>query len=42
MARIDDIGYEATGRLTVSEEVAACPPKISEAIAQFDDLSSWL
>ena len=42
MARIDNIGYDATGRITVSEQVAAYPPKVSETIAQFDYLSGWL
>lgn len=31
-----------TGRVTVFEEVAACLPKVAEAIAQSDSLSGWL
>lgn len=29
MARIDSIGYDATGRLNVSEDESHCPPDIS-------------
>src|SRR6266545_163027 len=36
MARIDDIGYDATGRLSVPEEQAPCPPELSETIAEFE------
>lgn len=42
MARIDNIGYDATDRITVSEQVAAYPPQVFEAISQFDHLSGWL
>ena len=41
MARIDDIGYDATGRLNVSEEKAPLPPEVDESIAAFVELSGW-
>jgi len=41
MARIDSIGYDATGRLAVSEEAAPSPPDVSEAVAEFRRLVGW-
>jgi type I restriction enzyme M protein len=41
MARIDDIGYDATGRLSVSEEEAPFPPDVSETVAEFERLLGW-
>ncbi|MBD2340109.1 N-6 DNA methylase [Calothrix sp. FACHB-156] len=41
MARIDDIGYDATGRLSVSEEEAHFPSEVVETIADFDRLAGW-
>lgn len=42
MARIDSIGYDATGRLNVSEDDSHCPPDISWAIIKFSELLGWL
>lgn len=41
MAQIDDIGYDATGRLTVPEERASFPPEVEETIADFNKLVGW-
>jgi type I restriction enzyme M protein len=41
MARIDDIGYDATGRLTVPEERAGFPPEVEETIADFNKMVGW-
>jgi type I restriction enzyme M protein len=41
MARIDDIGYDATGRLSVTEEEAPFPPEVSETVAEFERLIGW-
>ena len=41
MARIDDIGYDATGRLKISEEQAASPPEVQETISDFADKVGW-
>jgi type I restriction enzyme M protein len=41
MARIDNIGYDATGRLSVSEDEASEPPEIKETIADFAQRLGW-
>jgi type I restriction enzyme M protein len=41
MARIDDIGYDATGRMSVPEELAPNPPEVSETIGEFESLLGW-
>jgi type I restriction enzyme M protein len=41
MARIDDIGYDATGRMSVPEELAPNPPEVSETIVEFENLLGW-
>jgi type I restriction enzyme M protein len=42
MARIDSIGYDATGRLNVAEDESHCPPDISWTIMKFNELLGWL
>jgi type I restriction enzyme M protein len=37
MARVDDIGYDGTGRSTIAEELSALPPEIQEVIAKFNE-----
>lgn len=41
MARIDNIGYDANGRLSVSEEEAHQPPELRETIADFTVRLGW-
>jgi type I restriction enzyme M protein len=41
LARIEDIGYDATGRLTVAETEAAMPPDVAATISDFDRLVGW-
>ncbi len=41
MARIDSIGYDATGRLSVPEDEAPEPPEVKETIADFAQRSGW-
>jgi type I restriction enzyme M protein len=41
MARIDDIGYDASGRLSMSEEEANEPPEVKETISDFTQLMKW-
>jgi len=41
MARIDDIGHDATGRLNVSEEDAPFPPDVAESVAEFTRKLGW-
>lgn len=41
MARIDDIGYDATGRLTVAEHMSACPPDVQQTIEEFAEKMGW-
>lgn len=41
MARIDDIGYDATGRLRVTEDMAPNPPEVRETVADFGRLAGW-
>jgi type I restriction enzyme M protein len=41
MARIDDIGYDATGRTTVSEEEQAMPPEVQAVINDFAERIGW-
>jgi type I restriction enzyme M protein len=41
MARIDDIGYDAAGRNTVSAELQHNPPDIQETIEDFNTRLGW-
>ena len=41
MARIDTIGYDATGRLNVSEDESNYPPDIAWTIVKFTELLGW-
>lgn len=41
MARIDSIGYDATGRLSVSEDEAPAPPEVRETIRFFVEMAGW-
>ena len=41
LARIDDIGYDASGHLTVSQEEANAPPEIRETIERFKLKVGW-
>lgn len=41
MARIDSIGYDATGRLSVTEDAAASPPEVEETIRDFTERLGW-
>jgi type I restriction enzyme M protein len=41
MARIDDIGYDASGHITVKEEEIHEPPEVKEIIAQFAQKVGW-
>jgi len=41
MARVDDIGYDATGRLSVNEEQQAVPPEILITIEDFAERLGW-
>jgi type I restriction enzyme M protein len=41
MARIEDIGYDATGRLRVSEDEAHEPPEVKETVSDFITKTSW-
>jgi type I restriction enzyme M protein len=41
MARIDNIGYDATGRLSVPEEEAHEPPEVKEAVEHFSEHLGW-
>jgi type I restriction enzyme M protein len=41
MARIDNIGYDATGRLTVSEDKTSFPPEITETVEDFQKRLGW-
>lgn len=41
MARIDDIGYDATGRLTVPEDRSGFPPEVEETIVDFNKMVGW-
>ncbi len=41
MARVENIGYDATGRLFLSEEEAHNPPEIQETIIDFSNRLSW-
>jgi type I restriction enzyme M protein len=41
MARIDDIGYDATGRLTVSEDDAPEPSEVKQTIIDFAKRLGW-
>jgi type I restriction enzyme M protein len=41
MGRVDNIGYDATGRLNVSEEEAVFPPEIQNITEAFSDILGW-
>lgn len=41
MARIDNIGYDSTGRLNVSEDIAPFPPEVAETITDFIEMVGW-
>lgn len=41
MARIDEIGYDVIGRLTVSEESADQPPEVKKTIESFTRRLGW-
>jgi len=41
MARIDDIGYDATGRLSVSEDATHEPPEVRDTIDGFTRQLGW-
>lgn len=41
MAQIDDIGYDATGRLTVSEDQSSLPTEVNETIYDFHRSLGW-
>jgi type I restriction enzyme M protein len=41
MAKIDNIGYDATGRPNVTEEEAHFPLEVSETVAKFEELVGW-
>jgi len=41
MARVDDIGYDATGRFSVAEDEAAIPPDVKEVVKDFAERSGW-
>ncbi|MEH2122821.1 HsdM family class I SAM-dependent methyltransferase [Nostoc sp.] len=41
MARIDDIGYDATGRFTVPEEKTHFPLEVVETVTEFESLAGW-
>lgn len=41
MARIDDIGYDGTGRLTIVEGLSALPPEVQDTISKFDEQLGW-
>jgi len=41
MAKIDSIGYDATGRPKVTEEEANFPLEVSETVSKFEELVGW-
>lgn len=41
MARIDSIGYDATGRLSVTETEAHNPPEVKETVSDFAERLGW-
>lgn len=41
MARIDDIGYDASGRLKVKEEEASFPYEVESTINKFHEKLGW-
>ncbi|MBN3879599.1 MULTISPECIES: restriction endonuclease subunit M [unclassified Nostoc] len=41
MARIDDIGYDAAGRMSIAENHAHEPPEVQEKIVDFDKNLGW-
>ncbi len=42
MAQIEDIGYDATGRLTIAEDEAPTPPQVVETIQDFRERLGWV
>jgi type I restriction enzyme M protein len=41
MARIDNIGYDAAGRMSVYEEEASEPPEVKECVSDFVNRLNW-
>lgn len=41
MAQINDIGYDATGRLTIAEDSSSRPPEIDEVVNDFSEKLGW-
>jgi type I restriction enzyme M protein len=41
MARIDNIGYDAAGRMSVSEDESHEPPQVKEIIEDFAQRLGW-
>ncbi|MFM6139238.1 MAG: hypothetical protein ACKPCP_34730, partial [Sphaerospermopsis kisseleviana] len=41
MGRIDDIGYDAAGRMSLSEDQAHEPPQVKETIIDFVQKLGW-
>ena len=41
MARIDNIGYDATGRLLISENESMFPPEVAESVADCSKRLGW-
>jgi type I restriction enzyme M protein len=41
MAQIEDIGYDATGRLSISEEESSLPPQVTETVQDFRNRLDW-
>jgi len=41
MARVDNIGYDSTGRLTIEEDLSSMPPEIQNAIGKFNEQLGW-
>jgi type I restriction enzyme M protein len=41
MARIDNIGYDSTGRLTILEDISEFPPELQETINKFTQGMGW-
>lgn len=41
MARLDNVGYDASGRLTVPEADASFPPEVRAIIEDFRSQVGW-
>jgi type I restriction enzyme M protein len=41
MAQVENIGYDATGRLSVTEEDAAAPPNVKDIVKDFGESLGW-